>query len=723
MAVSLFDAPYRLTPDATLNPPADQFDVQSDVAQQEDEETRKKSLKAIFGDDFPLVKDAPDDGDWTAWAENRWDIHRAGVQNNLFISERNRLFRAGTQWLSRAGSLGQWKEPPMPKDAVRVVDNIIRPSLAWALQVVAEQRPGWRFEPASMDPKKQRKAEAQQLGVEFQYHDQNMKQKLMEAGFWAQTDGVSFMLTYWNPDRGPWDELEYGKGPVPMGEPDTKVYRIEQVRVSAEATSTIEPMYWLIREVLPKAQAVALYGPAVADNLNNSEMTGNQPSAYTYTNQYATQPLYQDQDTVERYTIFCKKSEWLPGGLTVMICGKKLVYGPQPLAMGMVPIVRVSDGSEDPAFYPMPVMNELIAPQMRVNMLLSKWYESIRVNAGGRFLSKSGALVTETLVGGQLSAIEVRGAGPLPDTIMPVQGFSVGNDVKEALGREIKALEDRTGWNDTARGSFTADQSGRAILAIREALERTFAPFVGALAVSMTEWAKQQVGWMCWGYAVPRAIGVVGGARPDLARELCSQDFDGVASVYVDPETLMPMPRALRLWLLEDALSKGTIDTREYRRRYPFAFVQDFNSPDAAQEAKAKRVAEQIRTGQPQEPISWIDNEAIHQDVLEHDVLLDPSVDPQMQGVGFQRWVALATQAAQKMGQMAPAPAAPGAGGPAAKKPGQGAKQDPKQQPLFSSSPSVAAAPMLMNRGAGGGSGAASIQGSAAKQFEARSPQ
>lgn len=774
-AIALLHGQVATLNDPTLTPEANAAQqAEADRIAAEDAEKKKKALTAIYGAAFPLVDDDADDADWVQWAEERWDHHRAGVQNNIFVAERNRLFRAGVQWLSRNGSVGQWREPPMPKDAVRIVDNQIRPSLAWALQIISEQRPGWQFQPSTTDPERQRKAEAQQLGVEYQYDAQGMRRKIIEAGYWAQTDGVSFGMTFWNADKGPWEELESGKGPVPMGEPDTKIYRIEQVRVSAEATSTQPPMYWLVRDILPKAQAVALYGPEVADE-NDTSLLSAQASQFTTTNQYAYAPLYQDQDTVPRFTIFCEKSEHLPQGLSVIICGKKVVFSPKGLPMGAVPMVRFTDGSEDPAFYPTPTMNELIAPQMRINMLLSKWFESIRVNAGGRFLTKTGALVTETLIGGQLSAIEVRGAGPLPDTIQPVQGFSIGEDVKEALQREIKAVESRSGWNDTARGSFTADQSGRAILAIREQLERTFAPFVGAISEAMTEWAKQQVGWMKWGYAMPRMISVVGTNRPDLARALSSDDFDGIVDVRVDPETLMPMPRALRLWLLEDALQKGVIDMREYKRRAPFGFVNDMGTTDDVQEAKGKRVAEAIRTGQPAEPVIPQDNEALQMDILVSEILLAAGMDPQVQQVAQQRFQQLEQQMKSKQAPpppdpnspagnwqkfinvitsdvntfasqlvakavegiaLAPAPGAlpnaPMPGAIAAPQPPQhhvggsgrpkgsgkkGSPMDPRSAPIFGSNPSVAASPQTP------GPGGQSSQDMAAHVFERTSPE
>lgn len=661
---------------------------------EEEERERKSALRASYGDDFPLAKDGEEqDDDWVDWVKNRWEAHRAGSQDAVFTAQRNRLFRQGIQWISSTANRGAWREPPMPKDAVRAVDNQIGPALDWSLQVLSEQRPGFRFNPTNPDPDRQRKATAMQMATEYQYHRQKMRGKMAEAAYYAQTDGVAFLLTWWNSEAGPWEELVPGRPARPIGDVDTKIYTIEQVRVSAEATATQKPMYWVLRDVMPLAQAVALYGPDVADEMDEYFVGDQAFQSDNY--RFAQNPLYQDQRTVDRFTLFCDKSEALPEGLTCVVVGKKLVFGPAGLVCGRVPIVRLTDGSSDPSFYPTPRMNEWIAPQMRVNMILSKWIESVRVNAGGRFVSKTGAIVGETFVGGQTSVIEVRGSAPIGETLQPIQGFSLGNDAKELLKLEVKKLEDRSGWNDNARGQYSTDQSGRAILAIREQLERTFAPFVYAVSESMGSWAECVVAWMRWGYQMPRLIGVIGGNRPDLAREFSAVDFDGVVDVYVDPETLMPMPRTLKLYLLDQDLEKGVIDIAQYRRLRPMAYLADSANPNEVQEAKAKRVAEQIRMRIEPEAIEWQDDEAINQDVLERDIILAADIEPDVREAAKARWIALADQASQKQGAPPPAEGQPQQGSPE-----QGALEGtplpPDQAPTFGSNPPIATIPVAM---------------------------
>lgn len=643
-----------LTPEA-----AQELADQLAALQLADQEKRRKALRAMFGEDFPLAKDGtPDDSDWYRWSSNRWDNYRAGVSQNILWAERNRLFRAGQQNLSPYASNGVWRPTPQPKDSVRIVDNRIRPALAWAIEVLSEQRPGWRFQPTNTDADRQDKAEAQQRAVEYQYNAQDLHAINAETQYWAQTDGVCFQMTYWDAEKGPWEELESGKGPVPLGDVGTRVCRIEQVRVSSEATANIPPMLWIVREIVPKALAISLYGPDILEQADQ-QLLAQQVTQLSSVNQFAYTPLYQDQSTVARFTVYCDKSQWLPQGLAVILVGKKVVYGPKGLLMGRVPMVRYTDGSEDPQFYPTPKMNTLIAPQMRINQLWSKGYESIRKNAGGKYATKTGAVSAETLIGGDVSMLEVRTAGDIRESITAIPGFSISADIKEFLDREIELIEQQTGYTKEARGQFSTDQSGKAILAIREQLERTFAPFVGAFARGMTEWAKQQIGWMRFGYQLPRTVAVLGKNRADLGVTLSSIDLDGVVDIYVDPETLVPQPKALRQWMLDNAFDRGLIDKTQWLERSPIGDVRDMQSPDQLQFAKGKRIVEQIRLGQPAEPIVWQDNEGIQQSVIERDLILAGGTPPDQMAAAQERWQELGKQQQKKKAPPAPAPGSP----------------------------------------------------------------
>lgn len=691
--------------------------VDENAASAPDELTEQKraALIALYGDAFPLVKQDgdPDAIDWVRWAEHLWTRHESSKRTRQHLAERNRLMRNGVQWISST-NLEKWREPPKPNGAARVVNNVIGPALDQRVQLVTENRPGFKTKPVTQDPDDIRKAEAQQILLEYSYDEQKMGPILAETTYWNGTDGVAFWQVYWDPDAGPWHE-EFADQPevldaetgepipqepteqepverYPMGDVRTRVLRLDQVVVSANATANERPDYWVIRERIPLAQAVARHGAAVADASQHD--SGERAATNTY-ELLPSDDMMADQETVLRFTVFCEPSEFLPEGLVVVVVGD-IVALVSELPCGVVPMVRVPDGSADPSFYPRATMDDWVDHQVRINVLLSRWVDSIRVNSGGRFFSRPKAVSQETLVGGLHSIIEVRGTGSLAESVQPVPNFSVGQDVKDLLMAEMQAFEAKSGWSAESRGKFSSETSGRAILASREALERVHAMMVRAAAIAMTDWSKITLAWAKWGYTMPRMLGVVGSGRPDLARAVSAEDLDGVSDVEIDWETLMPMPRALKMFMLDQAMEKGILTPTEYRQRLPFAYIRDMQTPDTDHYARARRVAEAIRQMQPPPLVKWQDNEAIHQDVLEREIILRDDLDPNVVMAAEQRWMQLAQQAQMKAGGMPPPPAAPppdGGGGES------GFQPSPQAQPLLLNNPGIAAAPVATTSG------------------------
>lgn len=740
------DTPAALSEEREVNvaPYEDgMYDLRSEIGLPEDLSGEiEEGLEALYGSAFPFLQsEEPGEDDWVAWAEDLWERHGGAVTSRLHLVERNRLFRKGVQWISSVGNSG-WREPPKPRDAARIVHNMIRPALDQRVQIISEQRPGFKTRPTTQDPDDLRKAEAQQCALEYQYDSQDMTAITKEAAYWSGTDGTVFLEIYWDPDAGPWHEMFYtdpmsgqqipmdqsgnpvmGGQPhrMPLGDIRTKVRRLEQVRVSADASATCKPWYWVIKDEMALAKAVREYGLDVAKtkmqgNDDDEALTMRPAARHGYLLPDELEGL-KDQETVSRYTVYCERSEYLPEGLHLVVVGD-LVVANGPLMYGMIPMLRWTDGSTDPSWYVTPVMDDWLDNQMRINAILSKWVENVRLNATPKLLSKAQSVSRETLVGSTMTLIEARGLGSLSDIVRPLEGMSLAPDAKELLDREIKAFEDKTGWNDTSRGSFSSEQSGRAILAIREQLERIFAPCVMAAANAMTTWAKINMAMMKWGYDIPRIVGVQGKGRPDLVRELTSEDFDGAIDVEIDAETLMPLPRALRLQLLDDMFQKGLMPPDEYRRRMPFAWVRDMEFPEEAHTIRARRVSEAIRQGQWL-PILWMDNEHIHKQILEREILLQDDVDQNVRGMAFERWMQLSQQEQMKaMGIMpggAP-PAMPPMGPPAGGAAPPGNPVQPQTQPFAGTSPGVSA-------GTFSSMGGQTDQNDAARRFDQRMQQ
>ncbi len=151
----------------------------------EDAQLRALS-RALYGDDFPLAEDndGEDPAQWVSWVRNRWTERRMAIETHMHLVERNRLFRAGQQWVSATG-MGPWREPVRPTESSRVVYNLMDKALDSRLQVITEQRPGFSVNPMTLDPDDQRKAEARQAALEFAYESQSMSGVIHEACYWV----------------------------------------------------------------------------------------------------------------------------------------------------------------------------------------------------------------------------------------------------------------------------------------------------------------------------------------------------------------------------------------------------------------------------------------------------------------------------------------------------------------------------------------------------------
>lgn len=723
--------PQRANDVAAPNPPTAETDELVEPI-----ERYRSLMAALYGSDFPLI-DAFDRltaedpafaaqgrmptleqmlplteaSAWAQWTRNRWSYHAPAVAHHLYLIARNRLFRAGQQWVSSRAN-GPWTTPARPAESARVVHNVIGPALDQRIQVITEQRPSFQVDPSAMSPDEKRKAEGRQQALEFQYDSQHMQVMTQEASYWAGTDGVAFWEVFWDRDAGPWDTRMSASGQKkPLGDLRTKTRRCEQVRVSANATATEPPYYIVVRDVIPETEAAYVYGasgvqPGTAQGGTDKDALDGPASQGDAGNWVLTQTIVgegfrlSNVNTVERFTMYVDRhADVLPEGLQLTVLGQSVVWGPGELLFGVVPVIPVRDGSTDPSFYPRPIVEQWIAPQMRINAALSLWVNSVRVNAGGRFLAKPDAISRETFMGSGLSIIEVEGPGPITDSLQPVQGFLVGPDTKDLIAFDTKAFEDMSGYNDVSRGQVS-NETATAVAAANEQITRVFTPPVAAVANGMTQWAKVTLAGMAWGYDIPRDVGAVGADRPDLARALSAKDFEGPATVIVDPEKMLPMPKVYRLQIMDDWFNRGLISGQQYMRNVKFGSIKNLSTPDEDQDARAKRIADAIRNGQqlpmadPTDPnaaqateamasqplaIRWSDNEAIHQDVLERDILLHDDLDAAIIEQATKRWKLLAAQAALKSGAAGgppPAGAGPdaGMGGPSA--PGGGAPEN-----------------------------------------------
>lgn len=603
--------------------------------------TPEQRLQRKFGANFPALN-SNEGKDWRVWVEGQRKRQEPIMRDKRLHWSRHRHFRAGHQWIStRDGRL--WREPQADVNEIRAVLNIVGPALDFRLGLLSEQRPGFRYEPIGGGVAGRESAEAQQAVTEYYFFILRAWNVFLDAWYHAQTDGVSFVHVYVDKSTGPTREdidlippddprylglvaqgytvrpdqileLPYqdeGRPAEPgaearllyEGEIASRIVLAHEVVFDPEARSVNGPVdrarWALIRRMRDVSQARLETGdPKLESELAITSQSDvlDMPIDRSMGWQRGLPPFptrrQRIQDGVPEYLIWLSPDQHEPGlekGKWLRIIGNTIIEQGNELPGGVIPLARFTDGSADTDIFPRPVMSDWIGDQVAINALLSTLLKHARWFAGGRMLSLKNTVLEETYSNIVGSVVEYQGAKP--DVFPPVPA---GADAWHLLDWLVKKLEDKTGWNDIARGQLTGsggasaqDISGRAVLATRELFERAFGPAVRAAAEGATEWAMLLVQYAKWLFIEPRLIPAVGN-RGDLAKKISSEQLGERPMVYVDPETLMPLPRALRQQMLQDLLDKQLISVDQFQKRSVYADLKNVNMGDSDQWNRAQ---------------------------------------------------------------------------------------------------------------------------------------
>lgn len=650
-----------------------------------------KRLRRKFGESFPLLTEQ-DGARWRQWIESQRKNQEGMMRDKRLHWTRHRHFRAGHQWIStRDGRT--WREPQADQNDVRAVLNVIGPALDFRLGVISEQKPGFRHEPLVGGVAGREAAEAQQSVTEYYYYMLRAWNTFADALSHAQTDGVSFLHVYIDKNAIPVREdvdlipetderfaglsaqgysiNEQGLLELPYADegvvapPDAKprmlydgeiacrVVLAHEVVFDSEARSVNGPVdrakWALIRRMRSIEQARLETGNPKLEaetqiSSQNDMMDLPMDRAMGWQRGLPPFPTRRQRVTegVPEYILWIAPDQHEPGleeGMWIRLIGNEIIDRGDELPGGVIPLARFTDGSADADIFPRPVMSDWIGDQLAINALLSALLKHARWFTGGRLLTLKNTILEETFSNVTGSVVEYHGSKP--DVFPPV---AAGQDAWHLLDWLIKKLEDKSGWNDIARGQVTGggsasaqDISGRAVLAMQQALERTFGPAVRAAAEGATEWAFLIVKYAQWLFDEPRLIPAVGG-RGDLAKRIDGSMLGERPMVYVDPETLMPLPRALRQQLLEEQLDKGRISLPTYQKRSVFSDIRDIHMGDSDQWERAQFINTQIE--EQWEQIAALNVEQRYSagyggiPVLWQDVAPAPPLQPQQGAVG-----------------------------------------------------------------------------------------
>ena len=657
---------------------------------------REKELAQVYGMGFPDLADL-DTGDPKSrkeygeklrlWIDAQVTDQESVIRDKRLHWMRHRLFRKGRQWISTRDGR-KWREVGADDNRLRVTGNFVGPALNFRLGILEEQRPGWKHEPMpGGGPDGRERAEGQQALVEHIFKTQKIWQLIKKVGFLNQTDGTSFLQVYLgDPDASqesasktvvPEGDERY-QGLVAQGHKKVK----GGVRLEAEPGPAIKtavvpahqtwwdpeaqtpngpdsPALWCFLR-RPMAVETARLASGEMAMEGDARCPGDEDVDWNLDTQYERGlPPYPNRKTVGRQRQYCwehvvylRANKVLGGkGKWYRLIGDCLVEQ-GTLAGGLIPLARFTDGTPDDDIFVRPEMSDWIGDQMLLNSTLSIAAEYGRSHSGSRLLAMKDTQISETwnsIVG---SIIEFN--GPKPDVLSALRA---NPDLWQLLQFALRSLENKTGWDDLGRGKIAGDSvkgfqdvSGRAVLAAIQQYERRFGPSIRAAAEGATEWAQLVVAHAQVAYTQAQMIPMTG--RGDLARAIDKDNIAGPCVVYLDPDTLVPLPRTLRNQMLVDLLDKNMISKAEYKKRAPFAEIRDVHMGDTDHWERAqwintvleqnwktlhKKSAEELYSVESGVLVLWQDDVNVHMEALQQ-LALDERKPWELRKMALDRW-------------------------------------------------------------------------------------
>lgn len=659
----------------------------------------------LYGEDFPGINgDGPG---WKKWMSGQIRQQESSMSIKRLHWSRHRHFWAGEHWIStRDGRT--WRTADDDQNSLRQTVNIVGPALDFRLGIVQEQQPGFKCYPLGTGIEGKETADAQQRVAEYYYHKLKGNKLLRDVEANAFTDGAAFLQVYVDKSGGPkredvrlippsderfeglkaqgYEEDAQGFVVLPVteegnvapigtktrtfneGDIGSRVVMAHEVWFDPESKTVNGPYdrakWAVIRRVRDLKSARRETGkPELEPDSSTSSMgdpildsSSDFPSGMGVGGYkrglapFPTSRLRDRQAGVFDFLVYLSPNEaaGIPRGLWRRIVGDVIVSKGDVLPGGKIPLARFTDGSSDTELYPRPQMSSWVPDQITINAIITKNLETLR-NAPGRLLAQRGTIVKETYTTGIGAVLEYIGAKP---DVM--QALRQSPDAWTTLELIIKKLEDKTAWNDLARGKVSGgggfqDVSGRALLGARELYERTFGPMIRAAAEGMSDWSVLLVDYARYLYQTPRLIPMAG--RGDLAKKIAAEDLGEESLTYCDAETMSPLPKALRSQMLFDLYDKRLISASVLKKRSPYAEIKDVEFGESQQWDRAQYINTVIEQkweeffagGERYNPQSgglavlWADDPQTHQTALE-ELMFDERKPFGLRAVATERW-------------------------------------------------------------------------------------
>jgi hypothetical protein len=559
----------------------------------------------------------------------------------------NKAFDRGQQYVVWSESASGLQTPPAPKHRIRLVVNLIQPTLRARASKFLKNRPVPKVVPATSDVRDRQNARFTQKAMEYQTRRLRLEAKYALAVQTTQLMGHAYWWVYWDPTvRGrirTKDELtgEVELTEAAIGDVGLECDQAWSVLVGDPTQPFIGDQPWLVRI---KVRSLDYLKGRFPEKGKFVKGESTQDDALRHEWQTATlnsqgvggaglpegpQGRGESVDGLKTHAIvkefFERPCPDYPKGRYLVAAGGVLLREQEFLPYGFedlpnpYPVIDFMDVGNVGQYWGTTICEQLITPQREYNLLRSKVAEHLRMMALPKLLiAKQHQLPKGSWTSEAGEIIEYLA---LPNIGPPVPWHppNIASDVwrmMEVLRREMQDIAHIYPESEGQRGG---SESGFQTNLLQEAADAVHQPDIDAHGRCLEEAMYKIRRLMKQGYEVERLITVSGRDLEPEAFEFSSEQIDDYADIVMLASSALPtLPSAKSSMILDlwKAGIYGPVDDPEARRKVAVQLemgtVEDTFYDARKDEQQARVENDAFLDGQAPPVPEFYENHALH---------------------------------------------------------------------------------------------------------------
>lgn len=539
------------------------------------------------------------DGEYSKCKQARYSIERQWYYNLAFYYGKQYVQTIKTGAVACGYKLVEPKAPPW---RVRIVVNKVRTMVRTEVAKLTSMRPTFIAIPATNEDEDQAAARVVSQIFESAYYDDEMQIVLGDAAWWLSICGVSFIKTYWDPNKRLPRDAAPGAIQVDAVSPF-------QIYVPNFMEKELEKQPYVLHVVTkPKEEVKKLYGVEISSKATITSVTDLYETAWM---DLSGQNLVnKEQVLIKEFWVRPGATSLLPQGGMFTIVGDQLVelVMQSPYKHGTYPFSKL-DHIPTGKFYSDSVITDVIPLQREYNRTISQLIEAKNTMSKPKLMAARGSIDPSKVTNdpGQIIMWNPGFPEPKPMPLTPMPEYVVNQ-----LDRIQQDMDDVSGQHEISRGQNPSEvTAATAISFLQEQDDTKLGPTVHSIERALTKIGKQYLSLISQYWDEERMIRVVGKDGTFSAIHLQKNMMNDNTDIRVQAGSAMPYSKAARQSFIMELLKMGVIPPDKVLPLLDLKGIEKVTEDYMLDVREAQRENIKLSEGTPSNPMQW-NNHQVH---------------------------------------------------------------------------------------------------------------